>query len=101
MSKDNKKPKCLHEMFYVFTMAGTDLETPAAKACDSRGVAWSMISVCPLSLINLKYHEGGGWWVSLWRNGARGGTLRAKPSRPTREKSSSTRGAQDEKFAAG
>ena len=47
---------------YVFTMAGTDLETPAAKACDSRGVAWSMISVCPLSLINLKYHEGGGGW---------------------------------------
>lgn len=44
---------------YVFTMAGTDLETPAAKARDSRGVAWSMISVCPLSLINLKYHEGG------------------------------------------
>lgn len=44
-------------------MAGTDLETPAAKACDSRGVAWTMTSVCPLSLINLKYHEGG-WVVS-------------------------------------
>ena len=30
-----------------------------------------------------------------------GGMLRAKPSRRTREKSSSSRGAQDEKFAAG
>ena len=59
---------------YVFTMAGTDLETPAAKARDSRGVAWSMISVCPFRLINLKYYEGG-WVVSkpvaewrLWRD---------------------------------
>ena len=33
--------------------------TPAAKARDSRGVAWSMISVCPFRLINLKYYEGG------------------------------------------
>ena len=55
-------------------MAGADLETPAAKARDSRGVAWSMISVCPFRLINLKYYEGG-WVVSqpvaewrLWRD---------------------------------
>lgn len=52
---------------FLFTMAGTDLETPAAKAGDSRtplgGVAWSMICLCPLSFINLKYHEGV-WVVS-------------------------------------
>lgn len=53
-------------------MAGTDLETPVAKAGDSRG-----------------------------SRGAGGGTHRAKPSLRAREKSSSTRGAQDEKFAAG